>query len=160
MKKIAPPLVVPTPCHAKWAEMDGDEKKRFCSECGKHVHNLSAMTVSEARKFAEKTQGRECVAYVRVGDEMLAPNFFERLLLRIAGWKPAFAKVLALVLPAALASCVSRPTAGVPNKTVIPPKERKHLGNTDSAVMLGEPMPVPGSPAPLVGKVRYIPPKK
>jgi hypothetical protein len=162
MKKVTPPLVVPKPCHAKWADMDGDEKKRFCSECGKHVHNLSAMTVGEAQRFADETKGRECVAYVRTGDKMLAPNFIERLLLRIAGWKPAFAKVLALVLPAALASCVSRPTAGVPNKNVVPPKERKHLGNTEQAVLLGEPatVPVPGSPVPTVGKVRYVPPKK
>lgn len=160
MKKVAPPLVVPTPCHAKWSDMDGDEKKRFCAECGKHVHNLSAMTVGEAQKFADETKGRECVAYVRAGDEMLAPNFFERLLLRIAGWKPAFAKVLALILPAALASCVSRPTAGVPFKSVVPPKERNHLGNTDNAVLLGEPIPVPGSPAPMPGKVRVAPEKK
>ena len=160
MKKIAPPLVVPKPCHAEWANMSGDEKKRFCGECGKHVYNLSAMTEGEAQRFADETQGRECVAYVRTDDgEMFAPNFIERLILRIAGWKPAIARLLVLVLPAALASCVSRntPTAGVPMPTKnTVPQERGHQGNTSTGVMLGEPAqrPDPGSLEPVPGKAK------
>ena len=154
MKKIAPPLVVPKPCHAEWATMSGDEKKRFCGECGKHVYNLSAMSTGEAQRFADETQGRECVAYVRTDDgEMFAPNFIERLILRIAGWKPVFARLLALALPAALASCVSKnlPMGGKP---VIPgessvPLTRAHQGNTETGVMLGTPLvaPKPGKVA-------------
>ena len=133
--------------------MSGDEMKRFCGECGKHVYNLSSMTEGEAQKFADETQGRECVAYVRTDDgDMLVPNFFERLILRIAGWKPAFARLLVLVLPAALASCVSKntPTGGMPmpGKTKAP-QQRTHQGNTDTGVMLGTPAvrPVPGKVA-------------
>ena len=141
--------------------MSGDERKRFCGECGKHVYNLSAMTASEAQNFADETQGRECVAYVRTDDGLMqSPNFIERFILRIAGWKPAFATALVALLPAALASCVSRTTAGVPMaKDCI---ERKHQGNTKTGVTIGEAknVPVPGTPAPMVvpGKVK-MPPK-
>ncbi len=126
--------------------MSGDERKRFCSECGKHVYNLSAMTEGEAQKFADETEGRECVAYIRTDDgRMLAPNFIERLILRIVGWKPALASVLVAVLPTALASCVSRTTAGtsVPPGRGVVPQERKYLGKTDRGVMLGTPAPIP-----------------
>lgn len=141
--------------------MDGDERKRFCGECGKHVYNLSAMTQGEAQKFADETQGRECVAYVRTDDGLMqSPSFFERLILRIVGWRPGLATVLLAILPAALASCVSRTTAGVPmpqGKGAVP-TERTHLGNTPTGVTLGEPVsvPVPGTPAQRVvpGKAR------
>lgn len=165
MKQIPPPLVVPKPCHAEWSAMDGDERKRFCGECGKHVYNLSAMTQGEAQKFADETQGRECVAYVRTDDGLMqSPNFFERIILRIVGWRPGFATVLLAILPAALASCVSRTTAGVPmppGKDAVP-TERKHQGNTRTGVTLGEPanVPVPGSPAPRVVPGKVAMPKK
>ncbi len=159
MKQIPPPLVVPKPCHADWSAMSGDERKRFCGECGKHVYNLSAMTEREAQNFADETQGRECVAYVRTDDGLMqSPNFIERLILRIAGWKPAFATALVAILPAALASCVSRPTVGVPMaKDCI---EQKHQGNTKVSLGYAKKVPVPGTPAPMPvpGKVR-MPPK-
>ena len=155
MRPIAPPLAVPKPCHAEWATMSGDERKRFCSECGKHVYNLSAMTESEARKFADETQGRECVAYIRADNgRMLSPNFFERLVLRIVGWKPTLATVLVAILPTALASCVSRSTAGspVPPGKGVVPQERKHLGHTETGVMLGTPAPIPMPGKPMLKK--------
>ena len=154
MKTIPPPLVVPKPCHAKWTAMSGDERKRFCSECGKHVFNLSAMTQREAVKFAEETQGRECVAYVRTeGGKMHAPNFFERMILRVAGKRPSFARALSCLLPAALAACVSKPTAGAP----VPPKpEHRDQTNSEHLEMPVRPEVVPGYalPVPKPGKVR------
>jgi hypothetical protein len=35
-------------CPAKWEEMAGDERVRFCSACRKNVYNLSAMTEAAA----------------------------------------------------------------------------------------------------------------
>lgn len=143
--------------------MSGDEQKRFCAECGKHVYNLSAMTEREAQRFADESDGSECVAYIRSGEEMISPNFFERIILRIAGWKPALGRALMFLLPAALTSCVSTPpVAGgirMPDKSVVPPQGRYHLGNLENGALLGEPMPVPGTPVtvPKPGKVRITP---
>ncbi len=135
--------------------MEGDERKRFCAECGKHVHNLSAMTEGEARTFADVTQGRECVAYLRSGDGLMeSPNVLERLILRLVGWKPALAGVLTMILPTALASCVSRPPAGTQPLAGVPlppGKEEAHQSTNVSEMKVGkvklDPAPVPGKPA-------------
>lgn len=55
-------LPINEPCHADWSAMDGDRQKRFCGECSKHVHNLSAMTEPEA-KAVLTTVEQPCVRY-------------------------------------------------------------------------------------------------
>jgi len=47
-------LQVNTPCDADWDAMTGDERKRFCDHCSKHVHDLSALTEPEARELLSK----------------------------------------------------------------------------------------------------------
>lgn len=47
--------------------MEGDDKKRFCGQCQKHVHNLSAMTANEAESLLASSQ-KLCVRYSYVGD--------------------------------------------------------------------------------------------
>ncbi|TWT98518.1 hypothetical protein [Stieleria varia] len=41
-------LVIKTPCTMDWGLMDGDNRKRFCSRCEKHVYDVSQMTRDEA----------------------------------------------------------------------------------------------------------------
>lgn len=56
----------PSPCSKNWNEMTGDEKARFCETCKKDVHNISAMTRKEARKFAAQNSGKACVRFERL----------------------------------------------------------------------------------------------
>ena len=35
---------VASPCDASWEEMAGDDEKRFCGKCEKHVYNLPLLT--------------------------------------------------------------------------------------------------------------------
>lgn len=115
MKAIEPALKIVRPCTADWNAMAGDERKRFCEQCGKHVFNLSAMTGPEGKAFAEETQGRECVAYVQSAEGTIAtPNPFERLMMRVSGRLPRMAAMLSILLPAALASCVNRKPTNQP----------------------------------------------
>ena len=39
---------VASPCSAKWDDMVGDERERFCLSCDKQVFNISAMARAEA----------------------------------------------------------------------------------------------------------------
>jgi hypothetical protein len=39
---------IPIPCPMNWNQMDGDQSNRYCAACGKHVHDLTAMTPEEA----------------------------------------------------------------------------------------------------------------
>ena len=53
---------VAKPCSANWNEMSGDDKKRFCGHCQKHVHNLSAMSGKEAENLLGNSPNL-CVRY-------------------------------------------------------------------------------------------------
>lgn len=54
-------LRIDAPCPAEWSAMAGDDAKRFCQGCRKHVHNLSAMTRDEAETLVCASAGSMCV---------------------------------------------------------------------------------------------------
>jgi hypothetical protein len=57
-------IEIPEPCHADWDAMRPEDKGRFCSECSKTVHDLSAMTKVEAKGFLRRTGCRDiCVSF-------------------------------------------------------------------------------------------------
>lgn len=41
-------IKIAEPCHEAWDTMTGNEQKRFCESCGKHVHDLSKMSREDA----------------------------------------------------------------------------------------------------------------
>jgi hypothetical protein len=144
VKNIEPALKIVRPCSEDWNAMEGDERKRFCAQCGKHVFNLSAMTPREGQAFAEETQGRVCVAYVRSEEgKIISPNCIERLMLRFSGRLPRMAAMISLLLPAALASCADRKavsqtiTSGIPR---LPPQPvtRHVTSEPDGRLVLGK----------------------
>jgi hypothetical protein len=59
---------IASPCQAGWDAMKGDERARFCSECGKNVYNLSAMTLREASALIAEREGQLCVRLHRRAD--------------------------------------------------------------------------------------------
>lgn len=61
-------LEVATPCPARWADMEGDDRVRFCRLCEKHVYNLSAMTAREAEDLIFQKEGSLCVRLHRRRD--------------------------------------------------------------------------------------------
>lgn len=71
MRKFKNPLdkiKIASPCAANWDEMRGDARRRFYSECGLSVYDLSAMTRTEAENFLIKAEGRVCVKFYRRRD--------------------------------------------------------------------------------------------
>lgn len=59
---------IASPCKAAWDRMEGDDRARFCVECGKHVYDLSAMSRKEAERLVFETEGRPCVRFYRRRD--------------------------------------------------------------------------------------------
>ncbi len=55
-------LKIAEPCDASWDHMHGDEQRRFCDSCTKHVHHLSQMTRREAETLLTGQDGL-CVRY-------------------------------------------------------------------------------------------------
>jgi len=56
-------LTVASPCVADWNSMTGNDQVRFCEHCSFEVHNLSAMTRSQAERLVARSNGRLCVRY-------------------------------------------------------------------------------------------------
>jgi hypothetical protein len=63
-------LAVPVPCTVPWESMTGDARRRFCSQCRLHVHDVSAMTRDEAIAFVARArvEGGACVRLHRRPD--------------------------------------------------------------------------------------------
>ncbi|HWO03111.1 MAG TPA: carboxypeptidase-like regulatory domain-containing protein, partial [Blastocatellia bacterium] len=62
-------IEIPKPCFADWERMVGSQNIRFCTECNKHVYNLSGMTRGEAEALvASAPKGRLCARLTRGAD--------------------------------------------------------------------------------------------
>ncbi len=61
-------LRIASPCLARWDEMVGDERARFCALCQKNVYNLSAMTRREAEDLVASREGGLCARLYRRAD--------------------------------------------------------------------------------------------
>ncbi len=64
MQKPDPKLSIESPCPKKWGELVGDETKRFCSQCQKHVYNGASLTQLEATDLVREGQGSTCMRLV------------------------------------------------------------------------------------------------
>ena len=63
-------ISIKNPCEANWDEMKGDEKKRFCLQCQKHVFYLSAMTTKQAEQVLSQAE-EPCIRYAVDADNQV-----------------------------------------------------------------------------------------
>ncbi|MEK7781139.1 MAG: hypothetical protein AAB370_06530 [Verrucomicrobiota bacterium] len=100
---------VASPCHARWNDMDGDERARFCRQCSKHVFNLSAMTRGQIETLVREKEGKFCGRFHRRADGTMltadCPSRLRRVRERLARIGGA---LCALVL--SVAGCGTRET--------------------------------------------------
>ncbi len=59
---------IATPCQARWDDMIGDDKVRFCGKCQKDVFNLSAMTRDDAETLLREKGDSMCARLYRRAD--------------------------------------------------------------------------------------------
>lgn len=52
---------IASPCPVAWSSMEGDERKRFCTQCKQNVFNISEMSKDEAVELLSKQAGRACL---------------------------------------------------------------------------------------------------
>lgn len=53
-------LKIASHCPARWDEMTGNDRARFCQQCQKHVYNLSTMTKAEVEQLVIEKEGKFC----------------------------------------------------------------------------------------------------
>jgi hypothetical protein len=93
-------LHIASPCSADWGAMRGDGTRRFCDQCRKHVHDLSAMTEKDAAALVAENASI-CVRYTASAEGAVrhsAPR---------SRWSKLLAIGAALVSTPALASGVA-----------------------------------------------------
>ncbi len=129
------PIPIVKPCTADWNHMAGDDRKRICAHCDKHVHNLSALTPRELAKFVENRDGTECIGYVyREDGSIETASRWSRFFRRMHRVRVGVLWVLAAVLPSLFSGCAKKsPTLGGPRR------------------------PLPGEAPPLRQNVQYVP---
>ena len=59
---------IASPCPALWSEMTGDDRRRFCKLCSKHVYNIVEMTRDEASAWLAEQVESPCVRIYRRND--------------------------------------------------------------------------------------------
>jgi hypothetical protein len=58
-------ISIASPCPARWEDMEGNDRVRFCGQCRLNVYNLSAMERNEAEELVATHKGRLCAGFYR-----------------------------------------------------------------------------------------------
>ena len=67
-KSLLDSIDVPAPCPQSWDAMRGGDKVRFCGNCEKDIHNLSAMTRGEIKKLLLQSKESVCIRMEKDAD--------------------------------------------------------------------------------------------
>ena len=155
---------VASPCRADWNDMVGDDRVRFCGDCGKNVFNVSAMARDEAEALVRETQGDVCIRLYRRADGTLLTSDCP-VGVRKARTRKAAAATLAggMIAASALVARSSAPPLSAKSAHVQPPaievtfEEPVHVTEPDPGrVKTGATRPMMGRPA-IVTKIAPAP---
>jgi hypothetical protein len=91
MSDILKQITIPTPCHANWDSMTGDDRTRLCQVCGKSVVNLAALTVTEAESLVAEQGEGTCAKVTKRKDGSVVtakphPRYRIRSLMMLIAW--------------------------------------------------------------------------
>src|SRR5262249_58320560 len=64
-------VTISTPCPMDWNRMSGGDRVRYCTACGKPVHDFARMTSAEASSLLRDHDGELCGRLSRLGDGTL-----------------------------------------------------------------------------------------
>ncbi len=123
---------IPTPCDTDWSKMTGDAQKRFCDACGKHVHNLSAMSRDEAERLVNSSE-KICVQFARTASGQTLTT--EPAISGWRRWSPLAIASMALSATLAMVGCDRRANAEVMGKMQAMPATQPAV-----EVLAGEPV--------------------
>lgn len=121
-------LKIAAPCPASWADMEGDDRTRFCRQCELHVHDLSAMTRAEGESLVANTTGRLCTRMTRRpnGTIVTLDDRVPPAARRLRGWRSIAASLLGALSTLWLSAC-ERTVAPTPPEPTDPPPDVTHV---------------------------------
>jgi hypothetical protein len=116
-------LRIAAPCPARWEDMIGDDRTRFCHGCAKDVHDLSKFTREEAEALLAEHGHGACVRLTRRADGTVitgdCPVGTQRRLRRAAA-----AAIASSVALSVAAICAYKPEAPVLRRASLTPLDR------------------------------------
>lgn len=150
---------VASPCKARWDDMTGDERARFCGQCSKHVFNLSAMTRVQIETLVLEKEGKFCGRFHRRADGTMltadCPSRVRQMRERLAKFGGALCALVLSVL-----GCSARGGAEViMGDIAVPPTV---CATNQPPEIMGK-IALPGSPRPdtnsrmLMGEISVAP---
>jgi hypothetical protein len=150
-------LRVAAPCKAKWDDMAGDDRVRFCAQCAKNVFNVSAMPRKEAEAMLAGSAAPDlCVRFYRRADGTVLSGDCAvgvRRRRRRRGIVGAIAGLLASASALAFAGYrESRVTMGARAWVPPPPIDVRQDGRSTSRLAAGD------QPVPVMGGIRHVGP--
>ncbi len=138
---------IASPCPARWEEMNGDDRVRFCDRCEKHVYNLVDMEPDAAAALVREKNGDLCArAYQRADGTLLMGNCpvgLAAVRRRIRWLMGGIAAGLGLVVSAGAALGIRLPS----------PINRKLSGMEPFSRLAAWFAPPPPAPVPMRGRV-------
>src|SRR5262249_9367146 len=91
-------ITVPTPCAADGNQMQGDERRRFCASCGKHVYSFAEMTTQEAiALLREKGWNLCCRLYKRPDGTVITADCHHENSRKRGPWQFTLRSIIAVV---------------------------------------------------------------
>jgi len=112
--------------------MPGTDRVRHCSQCGKNVYSLSAMTRREAEKLLRETEGSLCMRLYRRADGTVltenCPAGLRAIGARVSRWAGA-----------AISAAMALSTATLPLVQIASGQEQKSEGAITGVVRVGLP---------------------
>lgn len=141
-------LRIAAPCPARWEDMIGDDRTRFCHGCAKDVHDLSKFTREEAEALLNEHGHGACVRLTRRADGTVitgdCPVGTQRRRRRAAA--AAIASSVALTALAVCAYAPDDPSAGQGSRSQatqlghVTPKRNRTTTMMGCACMPGDPL--------------------
>jgi hypothetical protein len=119
---------VDQPCQAVWDQMQGDDVRRFCQHCQKHIYDLSAMTRDDAERLICEKAGNLCAQFQRTPQGQIITLDYEPVTLRpasrftpmaIVGWL-TIGSVGAAVLGSLFTTTVRGRVQYRPSRQIVP----------------------------------------
>lgn len=119
-------LQIASPCPAAWAEMNGDDRARFCATCEKHVYDFSKMTAAEGVALVREKEGKVCGRLWRRADGTVITADCQagarRVTRRGSAWSTQAAATILAVALLNVACAAKRPPQAAPVASSTPIK--------------------------------------
>lgn len=90
-------IQIPNPCPVAWSDMTGDERVRFCRQCGRHVYHLAQFTVEDGARLLTTRGDDLCLQVARRQDGTVVTADAVTSVSAPRRWRSRFARGLRLL---------------------------------------------------------------